>query len=144
MPGVDEPAATAARIPADATTLASCGAGCPRLLASDVVTFCWKIAPSAATPVATPPIRNVLLIPDAIPLRAGATTPSAILAIIGVVAPARSGMASGINNTFRIGGVATGVAALGAIFQQKVTTSLASNLGHPAPQLAKVVASAGI
>jgi hypothetical protein len=63
---------------------------------------------------------------------------------LGVVAPARSGMASGINNTFRIGGVATGVAALGAIFQQKVTTSLAINLGHPAPQLAKVVASAGI
>ena len=63
---------------------------------------------------------------------------------LGVVAPARSGMASGINNTFRIGGVATGVAALGAIFQQRVTTSLASNLGHPAPQLAKVVASAGV
>ena len=74
----------------------------------------------------------------------GIANPMIAKIALGVVAPARSGMASGINNTFRIGGVATGVAALGAIFQQKVTTSLAANLGHPAPQLAKVVASAGV
>jgi EmrB/QacA subfamily drug resistance transporter len=74
----------------------------------------------------------------------GLSNPAIARIALGVVAPARSGMASGINNTFRIGGLATGVAALGAIFQQKVTTSLASNLGHPAPQLAKVVASAGV
>jgi EmrB/QacA subfamily drug resistance transporter len=35
---------------------------------------------------------------------------------IGVVEPARAGMASGINTTFRQVGTATGVAALGAIF----------------------------
>jgi len=74
----------------------------------------------------------------------GIANPTIARIALGVVAPARSGMASGINNTFRIGGLATGVAALGAIFQQKVTTSLATNLGHPAPQLAKVVASAGV
>ena len=74
----------------------------------------------------------------------GIANPMIAKIALGVVAPARSGMASGINNTFRIGGVATGVAALGALFQQRVTTSLATNLGHPAPQLAKVVASAGI
>jgi hypothetical protein len=74
----------------------------------------------------------------------GIANPMIAKIALGVVAPARSGMASGINNTFRIGGVATGVAALGAIFQQRVTTALATNLGHPAPQLAKVVASAGI
>jgi EmrB/QacA subfamily drug resistance transporter len=74
----------------------------------------------------------------------GIANPMIAKIALGVVAPSRSGMASGINNTFRIGGLATGVAALGAIFQQKVTTSLAANLGHPAPQLAKVVASAGI
>ena len=74
----------------------------------------------------------------------GIANPMIAKIALGVVAPARSGMASGINNTFRIGGVATGVAALGAIFQQRVTTALASNLGHPAPQLAKVVASAGV
>jgi EmrB/QacA subfamily drug resistance transporter len=41
----------------------------------------------------------------------------------------RAGMASGINNTFRQVGIATGIAALGAIFQNqvhsKVTTALA-------------------
>ncbi len=52
----------------------------------------------------------------------GIANPMIARIALGVVAPARSGMASGINNTFRIGGVATGVAALGAIFQQKVTT----------------------
>jgi EmrB/QacA subfamily drug resistance transporter len=35
---------------------------------------------------------------------------------VGVVEPARAGMASGINATFRQVGIATGVAALGAIF----------------------------
>jgi hypothetical protein len=35
---------------------------------------------------------------------------------IGVVEPARAGMASGINTTFRQVGTATGVAALGSIF----------------------------
>ena len=35
---------------------------------------------------------------------------------VGVVEPARAGMASGINSTLRQVGIATGVAALGAIF----------------------------
>jgi EmrB/QacA subfamily drug resistance transporter len=63
---------------------------------------------------------------------------------LGTVPPQQSGMASGISNTFRIGGLATGVAALGAVFQHRVTTSLATSLGHPAPALAKIVASAGV
>ncbi|HYB24409.1 MAG TPA: hypothetical protein VED41_11470, partial [Solirubrobacteraceae bacterium] len=40
---------------------------------------------------------------------------------IGVVHHSRSGMASGINNTFRQVGVATGIAGLGAVFQHDVT-----------------------
>ena len=36
---------------------------------------------------------------------------------IGVVPPARSGMASGANSTFRQVGIATGIAGLGAVFQ---------------------------
>jgi predicted MFS family arabinose efflux permease len=40
---------------------------------------------------------------------------------VGVVEPARAGMASGINSTFRQIGIATGVAALGAIFSHHVT-----------------------
>jgi len=40
---------------------------------------------------------------------------------IGVVEPRRAGMASGINNTFRQVGIATGIAGLGAIFQSRGT-----------------------
>jgi len=40
---------------------------------------------------------------------------------VGVVEPVRAGMASGINSTFRQVGIATGVAALGAIFSHHVT-----------------------
>jgi predicted MFS family arabinose efflux permease len=39
---------------------------------------------------------------------------------VAVVEPARAGMASGINSTFRQAGIATGVAALGAIFAAAV------------------------
>ena len=39
---------------------------------------------------------------------------------VGVVEPQRSGMASGIGNTFRQVGTATGIAGLGAIFQHSV------------------------
>jgi EmrB/QacA subfamily drug resistance transporter len=62
---------------------------------------------------------------------------------LGVVPPQRTGMASGISNTFRIGGLATGVAALGAVFQHHLTTSLAAQLGHPVSALAKALASRG-
>src|SRR4029078_12586885 len=41
------------------------------------------------------------------------------------VDPARSGMASGINNTFRLAGVAIGVAALGAVLEERHSGSLA-------------------
>jgi EmrB/QacA subfamily drug resistance transporter len=40
---------------------------------------------------------------------------------VGVVEPARAGMASGINSTLRQVGIATGVAALGAIFSSHLT-----------------------
>ncbi len=39
---------------------------------------------------------------------------------VSVVEPQRAGMASGINNTFRQVGIATGIAALGAIFQSRI------------------------
>jgi hypothetical protein len=52
-------------------------------------------------------------------------------------------MASGISNTFRIGGVATGVAALGAVFQQRLEADLRSSVGHAAPLLARAVAAGG-
>jgi hypothetical protein len=52
-----------------------------------------------------------------------------------VVDQRRAGMASGINSTFRQVGIATGIAALGAVFQsavsQKITDALTSGGGRP-------------
>ncbi|MGH3731768.1 MAG: MFS transporter [Acidimicrobiales bacterium] len=63
---------------------------------------------------------------------------------LGVVEPQRSGMASGISNTFRIAGLATGVAALGAIFQRSLSSLLTTKLGSDGPALARIVASVGV
>src|SRR4051794_35518836 len=52
----------------------------------------------------------------------GMVNPALATAAIGVVEPRRSGMASGINSTFRQVGIATGIAAWGAIFQHVVRT----------------------
>jgi hypothetical protein len=51
---------------------------------------------------------------------------------VGVVEPARAGMASGINSTFRQIGIATGVAALGSILATEVSSSVITKLvGSP-------------
>jgi EmrB/QacA subfamily drug resistance transporter len=51
---------------------------------------------------------------------------------VGVVEPARAGMASGINSTLRQIGVATGVAALGSLFASQVRSSVVGRLA-PTP-----------
>jgi len=51
----------------------------------------------------------------------GLINPPLASTAVGVVHHSRSGMASGINNTFRQVGIATGIAGLGAIFQHGVT-----------------------
>jgi EmrB/QacA subfamily drug resistance transporter len=59
-------------------------------------------------------------------------TPLASTAV-GVVPVERSGMASGINSTFRQVGVATGIATLGSLFSHQVTTEVRDGLaGTPA------------
>jgi EmrB/QacA subfamily drug resistance transporter len=78
----------------------------------------------------------------------GMINPTLATTAVGVVAPQRSGMASGINNTFRQVGIATGIAALGAIFQSRIADKLATGLqGTPgaahANDLAHGVASGG-
>jgi EmrB/QacA subfamily drug resistance transporter len=50
----------------------------------------------------------------------GLVNPALATAAVSVVEPRRSGMASGINSTFRQVGIATGIAAWGAIFQHVV------------------------
>jgi EmrB/QacA subfamily drug resistance transporter len=47
---------------------------------------------------------------------------------VGVVEPDRSGMASGINSTFRQVGIATGIAALGSVFAGQIRSTITSRL----------------
>jgi EmrB/QacA subfamily drug resistance transporter len=54
----------------------------------------------------------------------GMVNPSLAQAAVGVVPPQRSGMASGINSTFRQVGIATGIAGLGAVFQGILTSKI--------------------
>ncbi len=76
----------------------------------------------------------------------GLVNPPLASTAIGVVPPQRSGMASGINNTFRQVGVATGIAVLGAIFESSLARHLAPKLaatpaaGHAA-QISHAVAA---
>lgn len=74
----------------------------------------------------------------------GIVNPAIARIALGVVDPERSGMASGISNTFRTGGLAIGVAALGALFERKVANSLAVAYHHPVPDVAKIVSSSGV
>lgn len=74
----------------------------------------------------------------------GIANPAIARVGLGVVPPERSGMASGISNTFRIGGLATGVAALGAVFQQRITSSMTVRFGSQASALGRVISSAGV
>jgi EmrB/QacA subfamily drug resistance transporter len=62
---------------------------------------------------------------------------------VGVVEPARAGMASGINSTLRQVGIATGIAALGSIFSSQLRDSVAASLvGTPVAGHAQQVAEA--
>ncbi len=63
---------------------------------------------------------------------------------VGVVAPSRAGMASGINNTLRQVGLATGVAALGSIFSHQLQDGVVAALqGTPAAQYADRITAGG-
>src|SRR3954470_18613574 len=58
----------------------------------------------------------------------GTTNPSLATTAVGVVEPRRSGMASGINNTFRQVGIATGIAGLGALFEHLIASDFHSRI----------------
>ncbi len=63
----------------------------------------------------------------------GLVNPPLASTAVGVVPVERSGMASGINSTFRQVGIATGIAGLGAVFQHSITRSTTAALsagGH--------------
>ncbi len=59
----------------------------------------------------------------------GLTNPALASTAVSVVPPERSGMASGTNTTFRQIGIATGIAALGALFQSSIGSKLTSLTG---------------
>jgi predicted MFS family arabinose efflux permease len=73
----------------------------------------------------------------------GLANPAIAAAALRVVDPSRTGMASGINNAFRLSGVAIGVAALGAILERRAATSLGAVLGEHGRSLASAVSSTG-
>jgi EmrB/QacA subfamily drug resistance transporter len=55
----------------------------------------------------------------------GLVNPPLASTAVSVVEPQRSGMASGVNSTFRQVGIATGIAVLGAVFQHRVANEFA-------------------
>ncbi len=78
----------------------------------------------------------------------GLVNPQLAATAVGVVPPQRSGMASGINSTFRQVGIATGIAILGALFESAITSKLAPRLAgtavaHELPAIAHAVAGGG-
>ncbi len=80
----------------------------------------------------------------------GLVNPPLASTAVGVVAPQRSGMASGINSTFRQVGIATGIALLGALFSNKVGDEVRTRvaavpgLSHRGAQIASAVQSGEI
>jgi EmrB/QacA subfamily drug resistance transporter len=73
----------------------------------------------------------------------GLANPTIASTALRVVDPGRTGMASGINNAFRLAGVAVGVAALGAVLEDRASSSLAGSLGPRGRDLAAAVSSTG-
>lgn len=78
----------------------------------------------------------------------GAFNPTRAALAIGVAEPAKSGVASGINETFQQVGIAVGIAGVGALFQNRVAHDFTSSevgkqMGHDAAEQAAHGISAG-
>jgi len=73
----------------------------------------------------------------------GLANPTIAGAALRVVDPSRTGMASGISNTCRVGGLAVGVAALGVLLQHRVGTHLAAS-GFHGKAISAAVTSSGL
>jgi hypothetical protein len=85
-----------------------------------------------------------VLLPGFIVAGVGVGTVNPVLAssAISVVPPERSGMASGTNSTFRQVGIATGIAGLGAVFQNQIQHKTLSALAST-PTGQSVIAHGG-
>ena len=73
----------------------------------------------------------------------GLANPTIAGAALRVVHPARTGMASGISNTCRLGGLAVGVAILGVLLQHRIGDHLAAT-GYHGKAVSAAVASSGL
>ena len=73
----------------------------------------------------------------------GLINPPLASTAIGVVHHTRSGMASGINNTFRQVGIATGIAGLGAVFQHQITVKATAAMSATAAGHRAIAAAHG-
>jgi EmrB/QacA subfamily drug resistance transporter len=73
----------------------------------------------------------------------GTANPGIGQAAIAVVPVEKAGMGSGINTSFRQIGIATGIAALGAVFQSRVDSKLAALLPSAPNGMAEAVSSGG-
>jgi EmrB/QacA subfamily drug resistance transporter len=76
----------------------------------------------------------------------GMINPPMASAAIGVAPPQRSGMASGLNSTFRMVGLATGIAVLGIVFQDRIESKIelllrGTPLSGASVQIAQAVAT---
>jgi predicted MFS family arabinose efflux permease len=80
----------------------------------------------------------------------GLVNPPLASTAVGVVAPQRAGMASGINSTFRQVGIATGIALLGTLFSNQVNSEVLARvpavpgLARSGPRIAAAVQSGEI
>jgi len=77
-------------------------------------------------------------------LAIGVISPALAAAMVSVLPVERSGLASGINNTFRQLGIAIGIAGLGAIFQHRVAGAVDSRAGIVAGLEAVLLVAAAI
>jgi EmrB/QacA subfamily drug resistance transporter len=83
-------------------------------------------------------------------LGVGLVNPPLASTAVGVVRPQQSGMASGINSTFRQVGIATGIALLGTLFSNEVggevraRVAAVPSLSHQGPRIATAVQSGEI
>jgi EmrB/QacA subfamily drug resistance transporter len=75
---------------------------------------------------------------------AGTVNPSVAAAALGAAPVAKSGMASGLNSSFRLLGVAVGVAGLGALLESRVSDRLAELAPQAPEQAAEVVATGNV
>jgi Na+/melibiose symporter-like transporter len=73
----------------------------------------------------------------------GLANPTIAQAALRVVDPTRTGMASGISNTARVGGLALGVAGLGAFLQHRIQGHLTA-AGFHGKAIAAAVSSSGL